>query len=191
VKIVVPGSAWWGHALVLGGLVVSLGVTRLAWLEPRDRERRALEAQEHRLRTEVADLQSGIQDMDAWVRANRGGDGMQGRIKRVAPAGTMVTSLLDALATISAAHGVRTELIQPAGVPTDEAVTDASGAPVTYRKAEIRFRIEAPYREIGAYLADVESLDQLVIVRAVALRHEATLAPALVADVSLWVYGTP
>jgi Tfp pilus assembly protein PilO len=177
--------------MILGGLAVALGVTHVAWLEPRERERKALEGREARLRGEIADLQEGIQQMDLWMRANPGTDGLRGRLKRVAPAGTMVTSLLDALATIGAEHGIRTELIQPVGAPVDEVVTDASGAAVAYRKAEIRFRMEARYRDVGEYLAEVESLDQLVVVRSVALRHEASTAPRLVADVTLWVYGTP
>ncbi|MEK7317170.1 MAG: hypothetical protein AAB011_13395, partial [Candidatus Eisenbacteria bacterium] len=67
----------------------------------------------------------------------------------------------------------------------------ASGAAVAYRKVDLRLRLEAPYQAIGHYLAEMESLDQLVAVRSVALRHEASLAPRLVADVSLWIYGTP
>jgi len=191
VSVPILRSAWRGHGLVLAALLVSLGVAHLAWLEPRERERRALEGEETRLRAEVADLQAGIQQMDRWMRANPGVDGLRGRTRYVAPAGTMVTSLLDALAGVGAAHGTRMELIQPAGTPVDEIVTDASGTTVTYRKAELRLRLEAPFRDIGEYLADVESIDQLVIVRSVALRHEASLAPRLVADVTLWVYGTP
>jgi hypothetical protein len=86
---------------------------------------------------------------------------------------------------------VRTQLIQPAGAPVDEIVTDASGAPVAFRKVDLRLRLEAPYREIANYLADVEGLDQLVVVRSVTLRYEASIAPRLLADVSLWVYGKP
>jgi hypothetical protein len=194
VKLAWPRSEWWAHGAIAAALVVALGVTQVAWLQPRERQRRALESEETRLRAEIADLQDGIQQMDAWMRMNpesgKGGASPP-RAKHAAPAGTMTASLLESLAAISAAHGVRTELIQPAGIPVDEVVTDANGAGVTYRKAEIRLRLEAPFRDVGAYLADVESLDQLVVVRAVALRHEASLAPNLVADVTLWVYGTP
>jgi hypothetical protein len=95
------------------------------------------------------------------------------------------------LAAISVKHGVKTELIRPAGLPMEEVIPDASGAPVAYRKVDLRLRLEAPYQEIGNYLGDVESLDQLVVVRSVALRYEASLAPRLVADISLWIYGTP
>jgi len=103
----------------------------------------------------------------------------------------MVASLLEALGAIRTRHGVRTQLIQPAGSPMDEVVTDASGAPVTYRKVDLRLRLEAPYREIGNYLTDVEGLDQLVVIRSVTLRYEGSIAPRLIADVGLWIYGKP
>jgi hypothetical protein len=103
----------------------------------------------------------------------------------------MVASLLESLSRIAAAHSVRTELIQPAGATVEEQLIDAAGATVTYQKAELRFRLEAPFRDVGAYVEDVEALEQLVVVRSVALRQEASLAPNVVADVSLWVYGSP
>ncbi len=184
-------APWFGHALVLASLVVALGVVNAAWIAPREKERRVLATRETTLRTELADLQAGLGEMDAWRQAHPATDGMRGRLKRALPAGTMVASLLDALAAVSVRHGVRTELIRPAGLPVEEVIPDASGAAVAYRKVDLRLRLEAPYQAIGSYLADVESLDQLVVVRSVALRHEASLAPRLVADVSLWIYGTP
>ncbi len=184
-------SAWRGHGLILVGLLVALGVTHVAWVKPREAERRTLREEEQRLNADVAELHAGIQQMDRWKRGDRGEDGVGVRARHVAPAGTMVTSLLDALAGIGAAHGTRMTLIQPIGKPVDEAVTDASGAIVAYQRAELRLRLEARYRDIGEYLADVESMEQLVVVRSVALRQEASVAPRLVADVTLWVYGTP
>jgi len=184
-------APWFAHALVLASLVVALGVVNVAWVAPREEERHRLAAQETALRTELAGLQSGLGEMEAWRRAHPASDGMRGRLKRALPAGTMVASLLDALAAIGLRHGVRTELIRPAGMPVEEVIPDASGAAVSYRKVDLRLRLEAPYQAIGRYLADVESLDQLVVVRSVALRYEASLAPRLVADVSLWIYGTP
>jgi Tfp pilus assembly protein PilO len=184
-------APWFGHALILASFVVVLGVVNVAWIAPRDKERRALVSQETSLRRELGDLQAGLGEMEAWRRAHPTTDGMRGRLKRALPSGTMVASLLDALAAISERHGVRTELIRPAGLPVEDAIPDASGAVVPYRKVDLRLRLEAPYQAIGTYLADVESLDQLVVVRSVALRYEASLAPRLVADVSLWIYGTP
>jgi len=184
-------APWFGHALVMVSLVVALGVVNAAWIAPREKQRRVIVSQETSLRTELANLQSGLGEMEAWQRAHPATDGMRGRPKRALPSGTMVASLLDALAAIGVRHGVRTELIRPAGLPVEEVILDASGAAVAHRKVDLRLRLEAPYQAIGNYLADVESLDQLVVVRSVALRHEASLAPRLVADVSLWIYGTP
>jgi len=184
-------APWFGHALAVVGLIVALGVTNVAWIAPRERERKELRVTETALRTELSDLQIGIEQMTLWRAEHPGADMLKGRMKVALPAGAMVASLLDALGTIGTRYGVRTELIQPAGLPVDEVVTEASGAPVTYRKVDLRLRLEAPYREIGNYLGDVEALDQLVVVRSVTLRYEASLAPRLVADVSLWIYGRP
>ena len=184
-------APWFGHALVMATLVVVLGLVNAAWIAPREKERKALATRESTLRTELANLQSGLGEMESWRRAHPTTDGMRGRIKSALPAGTMVASLLDALAEIGVRQGVRAELIRPAGLPVEEVIPDASGAAVAYRKVDLRLRLEAPYQAIGLYLTEVESLDQLVVVRSVALRHEASLAPRLVADVSLWIYGTP
>lgn len=184
-------APWFGHALVLASLVVAWGVVNVAWTAPREKERHVLVTQETSLRRELSDLQAGLGEMEAWRRAHPTTDGIRARLKVARPSGTMVASLLDALAAISLRYGVRTELIRPAGLPVDEVISDASGAPVAYRKVDLRLRLEAPYQAIGTYLGDVESMDQLVVVRSVALRSEASLAPRLVADVSLWIYGTP
>ncbi|HET9951953.1 MAG TPA: type 4a pilus biogenesis protein PilO [Candidatus Eisenbacteria bacterium] len=187
----VARAPWFGHALAVAGLAIALGVTNVAWVAPREEERKDLQAKEAALRAEISNLQEGIQELSLWRASHPEADGMPGRVKEALPAGTMVASLLDALAAIRTRHGVRTQLIQPAGAPVDEIVTDASGAPAGYRRVDLRLRLEAPYREIGNYLADVEGLDQLVVVRSVTLRYDASIAPRLVADVSLWVYGTP
>lgn len=190
-RFALPGSAWWGHGLVVAGFVLSLGVTRVAWFEPIERERRALEAERAKLRAEVVDLRSGIEELGLWTRSNRGADGLRGRAKRVAPAGTMVASLLESLGRLAAAHDVRTARIHPAGAPAEESVADASGAAVTYVKVELRFRLDGRYRNLGAYLEDLEALDQLVVVRSVSLRRGGAEVPDLAAEVALWVYGTP
>jgi hypothetical protein len=187
----VTRAPWFGHALAAAGLVVALAVTNVAWVAPREKERAGLEAAETTLRGELADIQEGIQEMTLWRASHPGDDGVLGRAKEARPSGSMVSSILDALAAIGTRHGVRTELIQPAGMPVEAVVPDASGAMVAYRRVELRLRLEAPFREIGSYLADVEALDQLVVVRSVALRYDASMAPRLVADVSLWIYGRP
>jgi Tfp pilus assembly protein PilO len=184
-------APWFGHALAAAGLAVALGVVNVAWVAPREAERKALGAKETALHDQISDLQAGIQELSVWRASHPDADDLHARVKEALPAGTMVASLLDALAAIRTRHGVRTQLIQPAGAPVDEVVTDASGAPAAYRKVDLRLRLEAPYREIGNYLTDVEGLDQLVVVRSVTLRYEASTAPRLLADVSLWVYGKP
>jgi len=191
VKFAMAKAPWFGHALAIAGLVAALGVTNVAWLAPREKERKELHAKEEALLAEVSDLQSGVQEMGVWRAEHPDADGMKGRVREATPAGAMVASLLDALGAIGKRYGVRTELIQPAGLPVDEFLTDASGAPATYRKVDLRLRLEAPFREIGSYLGDVESLGQLVVIRSVSLRYEASMAPRLVADVSLWIYGKP
>ena len=70
-------------------------------------------------------------------------------------------------------------------------IADASGIPVTYRKAELRFRLWASYRDLGEYLKEIESMDQLVVVRSVGVQYEAANYPDLVSDVAIWLYGTP
>ena len=87
-------------------------------------------------------------------------------------------------------HKVKTELIQPAGSLMDETVSDAAGNPMTYRRAELRFRIHAKYQDLGEYLGDIEALDQLVVVRSIAMQSGMP-QPELAADVTIWLYGTP
>ncbi|HSQ59159.1 MAG TPA: type 4a pilus biogenesis protein PilO [Acidobacteriota bacterium] len=190
-SLALPRSAWWGHGLVVAGFLLSLGVTRVAWFEPIERERRVLEGERARLRAEVTDLRSGIADLDRWARSHPGEDGLRGRAKRALPAGTMVAALLESLGRLAAAHDIRTTRIQPAGAPAEEVVADASGAAATYQKIELRFRLEGRYRNLGAYLEGVEALDQLVVVRSVSLRRDGAAGPGLAADVALWVYGAP
>ena len=184
-------APWFGHAVVAAGVVVALGIVNVAWIGPREKERVALGATETALRGEIGDLQSGITEMAVWRSEHpHSGDGAMG-VKTALPAGTMVASLLDALSALSERHGLRTQVIQPASAPVDEVVTDPSGATVVYRKVDLRLRFEAPFREVGDYLADVEGLGQLVVVRSVTLRYDALTSPRLVADVSLWTYGRP
>jgi len=46
-----------GHALILAGFIVSVGVVRTVYVEPRAREVKTLHATEVRLRTELTDLE--------------------------------------------------------------------------------------------------------------------------------------
>lgn len=180
-----------GHGIILVGLVAGIGVTRGVYLEPRAREVRALRAEETRLGGRLADVRAGLAEMDAWARAHPGRDLLEFHARRALPVREMVPSFLRALVPVANRYGVSTELIQPAGAPVDETVTGASGRQETYRKVELRFRILAGYRNLGEYLREIESLDQLVIVRSVAIRYHAPTYPELAADVSIWVYGTP
>ncbi|TMQ66010.1 MAG: hypothetical protein E6K79_03895 [Candidatus Eisenbacteria bacterium] len=180
-----------GHGLIVVALLGSIGVARAVYVEPRLRELKALESDRIRIATQLTDLQRGIQEMETWAREHPGEDFLTFRSRHALPAGEMVSSFLRSLAEIAKRHNVRTELIQPAGTPLDEVVADASGIPVTYRKAELRFRLWASYRDLGEYLKEIESMDQLVVVRSVGVQYEAANYPDLVSDVAIWLYGTP
>jgi hypothetical protein len=180
-----------GHGLILVSLLAGIGVTRAVYLEPRGREVRALRVQERDLGAQLADLHAGLAEMKSWADAHPGEDVLTFHARRARPAREMVPDFLEAVVPVADRYHVKTEQIQPVGAPVDEAVTGASGQPVTYRKVELRFRVYADYRDLGEYLRDVESLDQLVIVRSVAVQYNAPTYPELVADISVWVYGTP
>jgi len=180
-----------GHGLTVAVLLGSIAVARVVFVDPRLRELKGLEADRIRIATQVTDLQRGIQEMERWGREHPGEDFLTFRSRHALPAREMVSSFLRALADIAKRHNVRTELIQPAGSPLDEVVSDASGTPVTYRKTELRFRLWASYRDLGEYLREIESMDQLVVVRSVGVQYEAANYPDLVSDVTIWLYGTP
>jgi hypothetical protein len=180
-----------GHGLIVIVLLGSIGVARAVYVDPRLRELKSLESDRIRIAAQLTDLQRGIQEMEQWAREHPGEDFLNFRSRRALPAGEMVSSFLRAVAEIAKRHDVRTELIQPAGTPVDEVVSDASGTPVTYRKAELQFRLYASYRGLGEYLREIESMDQLVVVRSVGVQYEATSYPDLVSDVTIWLYGTP
>jgi Tfp pilus assembly protein PilO len=180
-----------GHGIILVGLVAGIGVTRAVYLEPRAREVSALRAEELQLGARLADVRAGLEEMNTWAREHPGLDLLTFHARRALPVREMVPSFLAALVPVANRYGVTTELIQPAGAPVDETVTGGSGQPVTYRKVELRFRVYAGYRNFGEYLREIESMDQLVIVRSVAVQYHAPTYPELVADVAIWVYGTP
>jgi Tfp pilus assembly protein PilO len=187
----VPGHPLLGHGIILVGLVASIGVTRAVYIEPRAREVRALRADEQKLRAQLVDLTAGLEGMKAWAKTHPGEDLLTFHARRALPERDMVPAFLKAISPLADRYGIATELIRPAGGVTEETVTDAAGRPVTYRKAELRFRIYGTYQNLGEYMRGIEALDQLVMVRSVAVQYHAPSPPGLVADVSIWVYGTP
>lgn len=180
-----------GHVLIVALLLASVGVTRAVYVDPKLREAKSLHAEQERLQADLADLSRGLQDLEAWKRAHPGEDASQFASRRARPAREMVASFFREVTPIADRWRVGTELIQPAGAMTDETVTDSRGAAVTYRRVELRFRFYASYRDLGEYLREVEGMDQLVVVRAVALQYNAPSYPELAADVTIWLYGTP
>ena len=179
-----------GHAAILASLVLSIGVVRTVYVEPRVREAKALRSGEQRLQTELVDLQSGIQEMEGWAKAHPGQDLWTFHVRKALPSRDMVAGFLRSLVPLANRHKVKTELIQPAGSLMDETVSDAAGNPMTYRRAELRFRIHAKYQDLGEYMGDIEALDQLVVVRSLSVQSGAP-QPELAADVTIWLYGTP
>jgi len=180
-----------GHAAIVALFVVSVGVTRVAYIAPREHEAQNLRADGARLHAELEDVESGLREMDGWARAHPGQDLWSFHVRRALPSGEMTAAFLRAIVPIAERHHVATELIQPAGLPADVTVTDTAGNPITYRKAELRFRLIAEYQDLGEYLSEVETMDQLVVVRSVSLRQEGAKRPALAAEVLIWLYGTP
>ncbi len=180
-----------GHAAIFAVFLVSVGVARSVYVAPRQRELGTLRAGEQRLAAELSDLQRGIQEMDGWARAHPGQDLWTFHARRALPARDMVAGFLRAIVPMADRHQVGTQLIQPAGALIDQTVSDASGAPITYRRAELRFRLIARYQDLGEYLKEVESMDQLVVVRSVSIQQSGSVYPELAADVTIWLFGTP
>ena len=180
-----------GHGLIVVVLLASIGLTRAVYLEPRSREIRALRADEASLSARLRDVKAGLQGMKEWADAHPGRDLLEFHARRPRPVREMVPDLLAALAPIASRYDVQTDLIQPAGSPTDTSVPDAAGQPMVYRRVDLRFRVYASYQNLGEYLHEIESLDQLVVVHSVSIQYHAPTYPSLVADVAIWVYGTP
>jgi len=176
---------------LVAGFLLFVGMTRAVYVEPRRKEIQSLRVEEQRLAADLTDLQSGIQEMEAWMRLHPGQDLLSYRARRALPARDMVAGFLRSIVPVANRHHVGTELIEPFGGLTDETVTDGSGATVTYRKAELRFRLYATYQDLGEYLNEIESMEQLVVVRSVSLQYNGPTYPEHVADVSIWIYGTP
>jgi hypothetical protein len=180
-----------GHLVIAGALLASLGVVRAVYVDPRAREAKSLREDGIRLEGELGDLQRGLQELDAWQRAHPGEDASRFSARRALPAREMVATFLREVTPIANRWKIGTELIQPAGAPLDAATADASGRTETYRRVELRFRLYASYRSLGEYMREVEAMDQLVVVRSVAIKYNAPTDPDVVADVTIWLYGTP
>ena len=180
-----------GHLVIVAVLLASIGVARAVYVDPREREARALREDGLRLEGELADLQRGLQELNAWQKTHPGEDASRFSARRALPAREMVAAFLGGVAPIADRWKIGTELIQPIGMPVDAVSTDASGRTETYRKAELHFRFFGSYKALAEYMREVEAMDQLVVVRSVAIKYNAPTEPELSADVTIWLYGAP
>jgi hypothetical protein len=180
-----------GHIVIAAVLLASIGVARAVYIDPRAREAKGLREDGIRLEGELADLQRGLQELDAWQKAHPGEDASRFSARHALPARQMVAAFLGGVAPIADRWKIGTELIQPIGMPVDAVTTDASGRTETYKKTELHFRLFGSYRALGEYMREVEAMDQLVVVRSVAIKYNAPTEPELSADVTIWLYGTP
>ncbi|HLQ65745.1 MAG TPA: hypothetical protein VK123_00760 [Candidatus Limnocylindrales bacterium] len=180
-----------GHLVIVVMLVASIAAVRAVYVAPRQMQAKSFRAERERLEGELADLQRGLQEMDAWERQNPGKDASRFAARQALPAREMVAGFLRDLAPIADRWKVGTDLIQPSGSIVDVTTTDVTGRTETYRKAELRFRLFASYQSLGEYMREVETMNQLVVVRSVAVHYNAPTAPELSADVTIWLYGTP
>ena len=180
-----------GHLVIVAGLLASIGVARAVYVDPREREAKSLREDGLRLEGELADLQRGLQELNAWQKAHPGEDASRFSARRALPAREMVAAFLGGVAPIADRWKIGTELIQPIGMPVDAVTTDASGRTEAYRKAELHFRLFGSYKALGEYMREVEAMDQLVVVRSVAIKYNAPTEPELSADLTIWLYGTP
>jgi len=171
-------------------LVASIGAARSLYVDPRMRETRALETEESRLRGELEDLGKGYVAMEQWTKEHPGEPVTAVVARRARPAEHAVASFLDALGGIAERHGVRTDRIEPVGTPEQRRALDPSGQTVAFRVIDLRFHWSAGYRELADCLREIEGLDQLVVVRSLALRLVPESYPKLDVDVVVRVYGT-
>ena len=174
-----------------GILVVSVGFVRVLYVEPRTREAAVLDARRAALEVELQDLTRGVSEMAVWSREHPEEDATEARHRRALPSRAMVPAFLASLDAIAERHGIATESIAPAASFEDVTAPDESGAVVTLRRAELRFRLTGSYRGLAEYLEELESMDQLVLVRSVDVRLDAARYPDLAADVVFWIHGMP
>ena len=185
-----PLKPYLAHILIAAALVGSIGLVRTVYVDPRAREVKSLRAERGRLEADVADYGRGMKDLDAWRRTHPGADAWRLPARRPLPARAMVASFLRDVAPIEDRWKIHTERILPAGAPTVVTATDAAGQTEAYGKVELRFHVTASYGALEEYLRGVEAMDQLVVVRSVAFRHEPPTSPDLSAEVTIWLYGT-
>jgi Tfp pilus assembly protein PilO len=177
--------------LLAGVLIVSVGFVRVLYVEPRSREAAVLESRRASLERERQDLTRGVSEMASWSKEHPGMDATEARHRRALPARDMVPGFLAALDAIGERHGIATESIVPAEAVQDVVVPDENGVPVPLRRAELRFRVTGSYRGLAEYVKDVESMDQLVLIRSMDVRFDPARYPDLATDVVFWVHGTP
>ena len=180
-----------GHLVIMAVLLASVGIARAVYVDPREREATALREDGIRLEGELADLQHGLQELDAWQKVHPGEDASRFSARRALPAREMVAAFLRDVTPIADRWKIGTELIQPIGTLVDAVTTDAAGKTETYRKAELHFRLFGSYRALGEYMREVEAMGQLVVVRSVAVKYNAPTEPELSADITIWLYGVP
>jgi hypothetical protein len=180
-----------GHLVIVAVLLASVAAVRAVYVAPRDRHAKTLRVERERLQADLADLQRGLQDMDAWEREHPGKDASRFAARLALPSREMIPAFLRDVTPIADRWKVGTELIQPTGTWMDVVTGESSGRTETYRRAELQFRLFATYQSLGEYMREVEAMEQLVIVRSVALRYNALTEPKLAADVTIWLYGTP
>lgn len=180
-----------GHVVILAVLVASTAVARAVFVDPRAREAASLRQEASRLQGEMASLTAGLSDMERWKLAHPGQDLERFSARHAAPARSMVATFLRDVAPVADRWKVGTDLIQSAGGLMDVTITDATGVERRFEMAELRFRLTAPYRALGEYLREVESMDQLVLVRAVDISYDDRAYPDLTAEVTIRLYGTP
>jgi hypothetical protein len=185
-----PLKPYLGHILIAAALVGSIGVVRAVYVDPRAREVNGLRAERGRLEASLSDYGRGVKDLDDWRRTHPGADAWRLPARRPLPARAMVAAFLRDVAPIEDRWKIRTERILPGDAPIQVTATDAAGATQTYGKVELRFHVTATYAGLEEYLRGVEAMDQLVVVRSVAFRHEPPTSPDLSAEVTIWLYGT-
>jgi hypothetical protein len=184
-------NPWMGHGAIVALALVSFGVMRVAYIAPRERMLDAMRAEERQLAAHVSDLEDGMREMQAWARLHPGQKLLLTGARRLPPASDMVPAFLKAMVPIADRHRITTTAIEPTAAVSETTVTDAVGTSRPCRMTELDLRIRARYRDLGEYLAELETMDQLVAVRPVTLHYEVASYPELAADLAVRLYGTP
>jgi len=171
-------------------LAASVAAARSLYVDPRVRETRVLETEEARLRGELEDLGQGYAAMEEWARQHPGEPVTNVTTRRARPAEHAVAAFLDALGGIAERHGIQTDAIEPVGSPEQKTALDPSSQAVSFRVVDLRFHWAAGYRELADCLREIEGLDQLVVVRSLAMKFAPESYPKLDVSVVVRVYGT-